>query len=633
MDSTMDIAAQRRDEEDARLVTGAADILSGIASLLGLVALGVVSGAAGPFAGGVVAAAAAGLAIPLVRQRNFAFSAIVLAVCAAFGVLLASIFLDLAAGFAVAGAMAWFWKTYRIPIAGALVVAAPVATLILGVRNVFDTAWGGGGPWQSLVAGIIMFGFAMAADMTDPERQTRRSGIGFWLHIFAAPCMVHGIFLIGGYEPSLAEPIAALPVLLIVGALALVALVIDRRPLLASSLGYLGYAIASLGEGLAVETRLIAVSLTIGVGILTLAAFWSPLRRVALLLVPAPLREKLPSAGAFIPPPRPAAEETPAETEAVRLVSGFNDIFVVMGTLPVSLGAWILAGVWLYQTGTFGRNGVADDWLPMTLMALAVPGVASWLVAEFFVRVRRMAFPAIALAGQFATVAFIAGALVGYAAINPVGKDMSGFSDGIDPLGVVIASLFAATLNLAFAWRHRVPYAVVMAAASLLPIFFIDLLAATDPNRDLPGATETAIRIRLMLAGACAAGVGIWFDMLDPKRLTQRADIAFWLHMMASLLLVPNLFHFAASGDTALVGALVIFLGLAIFALAVDRRAGLIVGLPFLAWNLGDAFDGFGSSSVALLVFSGLVLWAAVKWQELRTGLRAWINQGGPREI
>ncbi|QZD90925.1 hypothetical protein K3148_05955 [Qipengyuania aurantiaca] len=632
MDSTMDIAAQRRDEEDARLVTGAADILAGIASLLALMTLGALLGATGPFAGALIAAAATGLAIPLVKQRNFAFSAIVLAVSAAFGVLIATIFLEFGAGFVVAGFMAWFWKTYRVPIAGALVVAAPVAT-ILGLRNVFETAWGGGGPWESLVAGIVMFGFAMAADMSDPERTTRRSGIGFWLHIFAAPCIVHGIFLIGGFQPGFDQPVQAFPVLTIVGLLALVALVIDRRPLLASSLGYVAFALASLGEGLAIETRLIAVSLTLGLGILALAALWSPLRRAALVLVPASLKDKLPSAGAVIPPPKPVAKETPAEEEPVRLVSGFNDIFVVMGTLPLCFGAWILAGVWLYSSGIIVQGGLAADWLPKSLAALLIPGAVVWAVSEFFVRIRRMAFPAIVLAGQFATVAFTAGVLLGYLAINPEGRDMSGFRDGIDPLGTIIACCVAALLNVLFAWRHRVPYALAMAAASLLPLFFIDYLANTDPASALPGPTETGIRIRLLLAGACAAAVGVWLDLSDRERRTQSSDTAFWLHMLGSLLLVPNLFHFAASGEFALAGALVIFLGIAMFALAVDRRAGLIVGLPFLAWTLGDVFDGFGESGLALLAFSALVLWAALKWQELRASVFAWVNQDSASEI
>ena len=55
--------------------------------------------------------------------------------------------------------------------------------------------------------------------------------------------------------------------------------------------------------------------------------------------------------------------------------------------------------------------------------------------------------------------------------------------------------------------------------------------------------------------------------------------------------------------------------------------AGQWLLLPFLAWALGDTFEGFGSSSLAMLVFSGLVLWAAIKWQELRAALFAWIDQ------
>src|SRR5690242_8799642 len=74
------------------------------------------------------------------------------------------------------------------------------------------------------------------------------------------------------------------------------------------------------------------------------------------------------------------ARSTPAvDEEHFRLVTGFNDIFVVIASalLLISVG-WIGSAV----TGWVGSLAAA---------------AAAWALAEFFVRKRRMALPAIVL--------------------------------------------------------------------------------------------------------------------------------------------------------------------------------------------------------------------------------------------
>ena len=44
------------------------------------------------------------------------------------------------------------------------------------------------------VAGLGVFAFAMRWDMTDPQRETRRSDVAFWLHLLAAPMIAHPLF-------------------------------------------------------------------------------------------------------------------------------------------------------------------------------------------------------------------------------------------------------------------------------------------------------------------------------------------------------------------------------------------------------------------------------------------------------
>ena len=42
-----------------------------------------------------------------------------------------------------------------------------------------------------LVCGLAVFALAMRFDMSDPQRLTRRTDIAFWLHLLAAPLIVH----------------------------------------------------------------------------------------------------------------------------------------------------------------------------------------------------------------------------------------------------------------------------------------------------------------------------------------------------------------------------------------------------------------------------------------------------------
>ena len=69
------------------------------------------------------------------------------------------------------------------------------------------------------------------------------------------------------------------------------------------------------------------------------------------------------------------------DEEQFRLVSSFNDIFVVIAS-ALLLGA----------ISAIGK--AAADWLGPLGVA-----IAAWLLAEFFVRKRRMALPAIVLLG------------------------------------------------------------------------------------------------------------------------------------------------------------------------------------------------------------------------------------------
>jgi hypothetical protein len=306
------------DEERLRLITGFNDIFVTIGIALFLGALNYLLSSYGALASGAgVAIAAWGLAEVFTKRKRMALPSIVLLVvfvvsCAGVGQTLFSPtssfygYFDgnfgfgslpgLPYGLAAVAASVLHWLRFRVPItiaafaAGlASVAVATIETLKSGF--VFENL--------SLVLvpiGLAIFATAMKFDMSDRNRTTQRTDIAFWLHLLAAPLIVHSVV-----HPLLAENVlstgAAIAILSLFAVLSFVALAIDRRALLVSSLLYLGYASSQIltWSGVASENLGLSV-LIVGGTVLTLSVAWQPMRRVVLQVLPSTIRNLVPPA-------------------------------------------------------------------------------------------------------------------------------------------------------------------------------------------------------------------------------------------------------------------------------------------------------------------------------------------------
>ncbi|WP_299193441.1 hypothetical protein [uncultured Erythrobacter sp.] len=202
----------------------------------------------------------------------------------------------------IAAVGAYFhWRRFMVPItvaAGAAAVAGTVIALIVaGIgpdllnENIVLTL--------VFVAGLAMFGFAMRWDMSDRERTTRRSDVAFWLHLLAAPMIAHPIFaMLGVTEGDNLGIGAAFGVIGVYIAFGLVALAVDRRALLVSALVYVLFALTFLfREFGAVELNFALTALVIGSALLSLSAFWQPIRSAIVGALPGDLQARLPEPG------------------------------------------------------------------------------------------------------------------------------------------------------------------------------------------------------------------------------------------------------------------------------------------------------------------------------------------------
>ena len=308
-------AALPADEEQFRLLTGFNDIFVSIAMVLLLAALGWLASVSTPLLGAAALVAASwGLAEFFTRRRRMALPSILLLGSFAgslffCGAVLAKALLELALPDRVSDPMAfsgaaaitvlgaWLhWRRFRVPVtvaAGAIgAIGAVLAALVALVPAL-------GQRWLVLLfaAGLALFALAMRWDMSDRARTTRRADVAFWLHLAAAPLIVHPVFaLLGLLEGKADLGRAGLAIGLYLG-LAVVALVVDRRALLVSSLAYVLYAISTLVRAAgAVDAGFALTALVVGSGLLLLSAFWRSARQWVLRAVPSGMRARMPAA-------------------------------------------------------------------------------------------------------------------------------------------------------------------------------------------------------------------------------------------------------------------------------------------------------------------------------------------------
>jgi hypothetical protein len=315
------------DDEQLRFIGGFSDIFVtiGLAMFLGALGFFAAQIGGGTATGIIIAATAWLLAEFFTRLRRMALPSIVLLIVFACAIFVAAghaissnyiahppqmlgreIFgLDLGRPTALAGAAfvtallvaVHHWR-FRVPItiaAGCAALTGTIFGLFYGLAPDLPPA---AYDVVIFVCGLAVFAFAMQFDMADPERRTRRTDIAFWLHLLAAPLIVHSVTRGLVTEASKLDPSTAVAIMAVFLALSFVAILIDRRAMLVSGLSYAGVAFWALirQAGLSDMTTPLTI-LTLGAFVLLLSAGWRPLRAGILNLTPSVLARRLPPPG------------------------------------------------------------------------------------------------------------------------------------------------------------------------------------------------------------------------------------------------------------------------------------------------------------------------------------------------
>jgi hypothetical protein len=284
------------------------------------------------------------------------------------------------------------------------------------------------------------------------------------------------------------------------------------------------------------------------------------------------------------------------DEEHFRLVTGFNDIFVVIacGLLLASI-AWI--GNDIYKG--LGLLGVA---------------MASWGLSEFFVLKRKMALPAIAL-----LLSFIFG-ISWFAAELFIAQSKNGS----------LSFLAAGCTGLVASYFHWLRFRVPITVAAGLAVVIGSLIAMVVIQ--FPKIESWSL-LMIFIGGLLSFAIAMHWDIQDTKRLTRKSDVAFWLHLLAAPMIVHPVFSilgvFEGKNNIPMALSVIgLYIVLAVISIAIDRRALMVSALIYVLYSFSTLLKTFGIVSLGfsitgLAIGSALLLLSAF-WHTSRSHLLGW---------
>lgn len=310
---------------------------------------------------------------------------------------------------------------------------------------------------------------------------------------------------------------------------------------------------------------------------------------------------------------------TGATSEKFQIFGGYADLVVAIGAAMVLIAVAIAAGILVGPRNT-GGNLLGSGLCAGTALAL-------FRLTE---RINLRASPAmgLVLTSAFAEFGFFA-ILVAIFVVYDLLLSGSSISRYEEVFLFVVIIAHCASMR-----RHWLRFGFPPTPALVTGIYAFAALAAISELVGMDTRWPVAAAALLIASGAMIAG--IWWDLTDIRRETERSQTAFWLHCVAGVLMSRALFSLLTGsqmvdGELIFTGlsfdqfpwVLAMVLGAAFLSLLLDRRS-LLVGslLPtvgiFDVGNNGEAaiMAGFALAGTALIFFS-------TSWVKLRTGLLA----------
>ena len=245
--------------------------------------------------------------------------------------------------------------------------------------------------------------------------------------------------------------------------------------------------------------------------------------------------------------------------EPLKFIRSFGDVFITLGVvlLVIAINMLQLSGYYYF-----------------------IPVAGFIVVAEWLVRVRRLALPGIAI---LISILFF------------VNKAIAFDHQNATILGLGILCL----TSLLFYLRYKMPFSLLPLAAGLVAIAIIQI-----------GVDVFKHPLIFAGFGLLVFSVAMWFDMRDTARQSHLSDSAFWLHLLASPLIVHGAMVSMLFSDQAWIQAIgkeaiivTFFSAILLLALLLDRRAMLISTQLYMIYSLTQLLQGQLSSTQNILIY------------------------------
>ncbi|PKH05981.1 hypothetical protein [Moritella sp. Urea-trap-13] len=273
---------------------------------------------------------------------------------------------------------------------------------------------------------------------------------------------------------------------------------------------------------------------------------------------------------------------TIADEENIRLIGGFNDIFIV-----IACALLLFSSLWAVKS--------IDPRLGFATFA-----VLSWALAEFFVLKRKMAFPAIML-----LLAFIGGVFK---------LSMEVFS-ALDQQAI-IAATGASVIAAACHWRRfRVPITIAAGTAATIG-FIVSSFVSTFTTPDMLNVLTDWILVVIFACGILTFLFAMYWDASDRARVTNRTDTAFWLHLLSAPLIIHPVFLGVGilngeEGISSIAIIVSLYLLMSLVSIIIDRRAFMVSSLVYVLYALSSLMSMYGDVGTNFAI-TGIAIGAAL---------------------
>ncbi|WP_420547591.1 hypothetical protein [Curvivirga sp.] len=290
------------------------------------------------------------------------------------------------------------------------------------------------------------------------------------------------------------------------------------------------------------------------------------------------------------------------QDEKIGLIKGYNDIFITLAILLLAFG--------IYLVSPDDLNGIF----------IAVLG---WISAEILNKKYRSILPMIVSTTL----------LAGMIEVLPIDL-LTDFGDATD-FTIIPYTLIPLAILVAAYWRFKLPFTLALIATNLVITTMILMLTIAWKVLGISlYDNQYLIQLFSFLSGIVVFIFAMRYDLSDPQRITRRADCAFWLHIIASALIIHGALGQTLSNvedsSILLVGCVLLFI--LVVALLINRKSPIVASLIYagsaIYFVTENAVSSDGDVSLAITtIILGIVMFAtSIFWHQLRYFIMSFIE-------